>query len=368
MTVSEVTNIRAALKHNNRVSKIKLENDGNLLLRHSLAEMQEPFPMLDYLDIRDRTEFYARPPEILPDSFLGGSAPRLVHLGFGGIPFPGLPKLLLSANHLEDIYIWENPPHISPEAMVASLCTMKHFQSLYIGFQLDSNYHRASQLPHPITRIVLPALNRLRLECTVNYVEDLVAGLDAPSLELMEMLCLSSFDFDFSELPQFISRIEAFEISDQVQLFTGTGYFKFLLSISRKDRAEPLLTFIGHSETLWSALPPLQFERLEIHEGRPMSRDLEMDAESELRELSHRFTAVKDLFLDSMAAVRVGDALTTFAEESMTELFPALQNIFFEEFPRLPHIQEAIFQFIAARQFTDHPVTLHNWDYWGGGQ
>ena len=88
---------------------------------------------------------------------------------------------------------------------------------------------------------------------------------------------------------------------------------------------------------------------------------LKMDAESELRELSHRFTAVKNLFLDPNAAVHVADALATFAEESMTGLFPALQNIFFHEFPLLPPIQEAFLRFTAARQLTGHPVTLHNW-------
>ena len=217
MIVSEANNIHTALKHN-RVSKIKLEDEGSLLLRHSLAELQEPFPMLEYLDIRDRTNlFYARPPVVLSESFLGGSAPSLVHLRFGGLLFFGLPKLLLSANNLVDICLWEDSPYISPEGMATSLCTMKHLQSLDITFQFDSyGYsHRAGQRPHPITRIVLPALSRLSLKCTEDYVEDLVARLDTPSLELMETSRLSSFESDFSELPQFISRIKALEISDQ---------------------------------------------------------------------------------------------------------------------------------------------------------
>jgi hypothetical protein len=133
MTMPEVNNILAALKHNNRVSKIKLKDDGNMQLRHSLAEIQEPFPMLDYLDIRDHTKLYSRVPAILPDSFLGGSAPLLVHLGLVHIPFPGLPKLLSSANHLVDIHLWDIR-YIPPDVMAASLSAMKHLQSLDIGF------------------------------------------------------------------------------------------------------------------------------------------------------------------------------------------------------------------------------------------
>ena len=364
MIVSEANNIHTALKHN-RVTRIKLEDEGSLLLRYSLAELQEPFPMLDYLDIRDRTNFfYARPPVVLSESFLGGSAPSLVHLRFGGLLFFGLPKLLLSANNLVDICLWEDSPYISPEGMATSLCTMKHLQSLDITFQFDSyGYsHRAGQRPHPITRIVLPALSRLSLKCTEDYVEDFVARLDTPSLELMEISRLSSFESDFSELPQFISRIKALEISDQAQLFTHNT--KFQLKILKKDRAELSLIFMSPSKIVWSAFPPLHFERLEIREDRLMMLSLKMNAESELRELSHRFTAVKNLFLDPNAAVHVADALTTFAEESMTGLFPALQYMYFHEFPLLPPIQEAFLRFTAARQVTRHPVTLREWE-WG---
>jgi hypothetical protein len=109
-----MNNIVAALKHNNRVSKVKFHVESWQLNRF-LPEMQEPFPMLDYLDIRTNSESYP-PPPVLPDSFLGGSTPLLFYLGLEGIQFPGLPKLLLSANNFVDIHLW-NIPHseyISP--------------------------------------------------------------------------------------------------------------------------------------------------------------------------------------------------------------------------------------------------------------
>jgi hypothetical protein len=56
-------------------------------------------------------------PPVIPDSFLDGSAPRLRIFTFNNIPFPELPKLLLSATHLVHLRLF-NIPHsgyISPE-------------------------------------------------------------------------------------------------------------------------------------------------------------------------------------------------------------------------------------------------------------
>ena len=84
-----------------------------------MVAMQGPFPELtDLVLISDTTMI---PP--LPDSFLGGSAPRLRNLLLVRVPFPGLPKLLLSATHLVNIRLY-GVPHsgfFSPEALVTAL-------------------------------------------------------------------------------------------------------------------------------------------------------------------------------------------------------------------------------------------------------
>ena len=368
MSMPEVNNVLAALKHNNRVSKIIFRDVGNKQLRHSLADMQEPFPMLDYLDIRDHPKFYSRVPAVFPDSFLGGSAPLLVHLGLARKSFPGLPKLLLSANRLVDIYLWDIP-YIPPEIMAASLSAMKHLQSLVIGIRTSS--HQASQRPHSVTRIALPALNSLTLACTDGYMEDLVARLDAPSLELMDISVIHLFQvFTFSEeseLPQFISRIKAFIISDQVQLFASPKETRLTISqktsrIDLADAAELSLTFMGPPEILFSALPPLHFERVEIYEDRFIIRNPQLNFELELRGFSRRFTAAKDLFLDPRATVLVEAGLLDSAEETVAELFPALQNIFMEDCLLTPPTNKGFLKFTTARRLAGLPVTVHSWD------
>jgi len=83
------------------------------------AAMQKPFPELTYLDV----SAYNQVVPILPDSFLGGSAPHLRELRLESIPVPSVPKLLLSANGLviqSLILTLEDIPdsgYISPDAM-----------------------------------------------------------------------------------------------------------------------------------------------------------------------------------------------------------------------------------------------------------
>jgi hypothetical protein len=102
---TQVDNIIAALEHNDRVYRIYLWGVSNSQLDEVLAAMQQPFPALTNLWIwsADRNEDGEledgdEAPPVAPESFLGGSAPRLQHLSLGGVPFPGLPKLLSATN------------------------------------------------------------------------------------------------------------------------------------------------------------------------------------------------------------------------------------------------------------------------------
>jgi hypothetical protein len=354
-----MNNIVAALKHNDRVSKIKLHVESWQLNRF-LPDMQESFPILDYLDIRTNNDNYS--PPVLLDSFLGGSSPLLFYLGLEGIQFPGSPKLLLSANSLVNLYLWDIP-HFSPEAIVAGLSELKHLQSLHIGIA-PLPFRGARQRPqHPVTRIVLPVLFWLRLECTGDYLEDLVARMDVPSLERMDMLFLHPPVSDLSELPQLISRMNVFEISDQAHISTYDDEIRFTFSQTKKtiDRGDLLLVFKKYgtysplSSVCFSSLPRHYFEGLEIHEHRELRYPREV--ETEWRRLPLRFNTVKNLCLNKRADGTVGPAMKAF---SGAEVFPALQNIFLEDLRS--YSWEAFRNFSYVRRRAGLPVSLHNWE------
>ncbi len=104
---------------------------------------------------------------IVPESFLGGSAPRLRRLSLNHTPFPGLPNLLLSATHLVDLHLWRipNSGYFTPEAIVTGLSTSTSLKVLWLGFESPlSRPKRERRRPPPLTRSILPALTRFRFK------------------------------------------------------------------------------------------------------------------------------------------------------------------------------------------------------------
>src|SRR5712671_46862 len=114
-------------EHHNRICEIYIDNMTNYCWGRFAAAMQKPFPELTYLEVL----LYGDVP-VLPASFLGGSAPRLRELKLRSIPFPSIPKLLLSANDLVTLSLWDIPNfgYISPDAMATALTVMTRLESL----------------------------------------------------------------------------------------------------------------------------------------------------------------------------------------------------------------------------------------------
>ena len=177
-----IDNIIALLEHRGRVREITLMDISSSTFEDVWAAMQEPFPELARLLLWSQDNW--KPP-VFSDSFLGGSAPLLRFLWLDGIPFPGLPKLLLSTTHLVDLYLRDIPHYgyISPEALSTALSTLTSLRSLWLTFKSRrSRPNRKNRLPPPLTRYVLPVLAVLKFEGVRKYLEDLMARIDAPLL------------------------------------------------------------------------------------------------------------------------------------------------------------------------------------------
>ena len=180
--------IMAALKHNDRVCEINLWDISSSQLGKALAAMQEPFPALTSLVLRP----IVKKAQVIPDSFLGGSAPRLRDLTLYDIAFPGLPKLLPSAIHLVRLDLFGIPRsgYISPQAMVTCLSTLTRLERLCLIFDSpQSRPHRESRRPHPLTRSVLPALTDFVFSGVREYLDDFVTRIDAPMLHILSITC-----------------------------------------------------------------------------------------------------------------------------------------------------------------------------------
>ena len=183
-------NVVAALKCTDRVCRISLVVDWTPNLKIFLAAMQQPFPELTYLRLHSRIGETV----VVPDSFLGGFAPRLESLNFHGVPFPGLPKLLLSATHLAHLCLGFIPHsgYFSSDAMATALSTLTNLEDLSLTFEYPESCPdlETRRLP-PSTRSVLPVLTHFLFRGVCEYLEDLVTDIDAPQLNTLTIRACS---------------------------------------------------------------------------------------------------------------------------------------------------------------------------------
>ena len=200
-------NVIAALEHHDRVCDIRLMGVTSSLLDKLLAAMREPFPALAYLDLETKDDTAP----VIADTFLGGFAPHLETLLLTRIPirFPGLRKLLLSTTDLAILSLSKIPHsgYFSPEAMATCLSALTRLERLNFEFEYPrSRPYRENRRPPPPTRALLPALRGLLFTGVSEYLEDLVARIDAPLLSDLLIGFFHQLIFDTPQLAQFISR------------------------------------------------------------------------------------------------------------------------------------------------------------------
>ena len=363
-----VDNIVAVLERSDRVCDIKLTNLGRSDLEQISAAMQVPFPELRHLLLWSigKTE------SALPDSFLGGSAPRLESLWLTGIRFPGLPKLLLSATHLVELSL-QNIPHswyIQPEAMATALSTLTRLETLRLHFKSpQSRPDPEHQRPPPPTRSVLPNLMMFWFKGDSEFVGVVVAHIDAPQLFCLDTTLYNDTVFDTLQFTQFISRTPAMKALEKARVtFEGNAAAVGLASLT-SGQYETLTVRIPCDELDWqvssmvqvctSCLPLLPTLDLHISGDPHYRRHLQGNVENALwLRLLHPFTSVKNLYLSEEIARRIVPALQELVGDRATEVLPALQNIFLEEGQQSGPVQEGIQQVVAVRQATDHPITI----------
>jgi hypothetical protein len=219
---SVADNIVAVLGHSDRVVEISLgllEGSG---LEKVFAAMHVPFPELTILRIWDRCGEMRTVP---PDSLLCGSTPRLQSLELHRVPLPVFPKPLLSATHLISLRLMDIPhsAYISPEAMVTTLSTLTCLESLYLTFESpQSRPDRESRRPPPPTRLIVPVLTSLNFKGGDGYIDDLVACIDAPRLNDLNITFFNQIIFYTPQFVQFISRTPGLKVLEEKLGHAGT--------------------------------------------------------------------------------------------------------------------------------------------------
>jgi hypothetical protein len=361
-----VENIVAAVEHgHDRIGQIFIGDICSSALEKLAVAMQQPFPTLK--DFRLASLDKSLPQ--LPETFLGGSAPRLEFFDLHGIPFPTFPQFILSSTHIRDLIIYDIPHsgYISPDAMAACLAALPNLERLCIGFR--SPLSRPPQItPPPRTRVVLPALTNLSFRGVSEYLEDFVAQIDTPLLNKLLVTFFMDPIFEIPRLRHFIGRAERLKSFDRARmnfyhdvLCIGVGLFDLQIHCQRPDwQLSLILQIFGQQLPLLSHV-----EQLEISQDRWENIEWidnpNMDSSLWL-ELFNLFIAVQSLYVSAKLVVPVAATLQELTEGRSMEVLPALHSLFLKGLAPSGPVSEGIKSFIAARQLSDHHVVIQSWD------
>lgn len=354
--------IIAALEQPDRVRRLKLDVT-NAQLAMVASVMQVPFPMLTdiWMSSNDRNV------PVLPEAFLGGSAPQSLHqLYLEGVSFPALPTFLLSASNLVYLRLEDIPEngYISPEAMATGLAASIRLNSLWIWFK--PRFERRYPSPPPSNRAVLPSLVTLNFHGFSEYLELLLARIDTPRLHSFKISYFNQLNFHVPNLSQFIDRAENFELARlrhaRIRFNVNNAYIKldceegehrisrFTLRVVCKGldwQVSHLARILGQSRVLVSNVGHLSIDEDDLQPG--WQRDMD---DADWLELLRPFTAVKMLHASEQLAKHIALALNDASEELLADVLPSLISLWLDD-----QQVTSVEQFLAVRGFS---ITFDN--------
>jgi hypothetical protein len=371
-------NMLAALEseHSNRICVLGIYIMVESRWERFAAAMQKPFPELTNLEIFGPDFCHVVP--ALPDSFLGGSAPRLRTLRLRSIPLPSIPKLLLSANGLVKLDVWDIPDsgYFSPDGLATALTAMTRLETISIEFHSPRPRPDPASRPlPPPTRFVLPALAVIGFKGDSEYLEVLLARIDAPRLNHFSIKFFMGLNFDVSQLHRLIRHAEVFNTIDYAEaLLCGRAVHLYLYpntaAVNPRRRSGLVIDCRELNGQLSSlaqvcrSFTPLisTLEVFKIREEaclRAWKDDIE---DTRWLNLLGPFTGLKNLYLTYTVARHVCGALQNLSGQRATEVLPALRNLFLPAYSSSQSVQATMTPFVAARQLVGHPVVIGRWE------
>jgi F-box-like len=382
-------NVIAAMECRDRVRQIQIFDLSSSLWAQVSTMMQQPFPALTEMCLRCKLD----PGHVaeLPDTFLNGSAPHLQHLVLERIFFPSLRSFLLSTSDLTSLSLMEipNEGYIPPEAMAASLSALPKLETLHIKFASPTPQPKRITRPTPPeTRSVLSALTLLDFKGVSEYLEVLVAQIDAPMLVESWLCFFNQLEFDIPQISWLIGNLRIPRPAGLSLRFSENDHANIRFSWSRMGShgtGKPYLNMDVLGKGLdWQVFLVAQIcnqilplcssvEWLNVEysdrwgniEPPPRMRPDDMDHGLWL-ELFHSFISVKHLEIYDELGPFVAAALQGVTKESATGIFPMLNSFSIVGNTTYRVIQKGIESFVTSRQHSDHPVAFHRLNHSDG--
>ena len=353
--------ISALEEHRDRIARVDLSGLTGPQLEKCAALMKEPFLVLRTLSLGSDGCVC-----LPPGDLSGGPASHLQMLKLSNNPFTALPNLPLSASSLVELHFAHHSStgYISPDAMATCMSMLTRLRFVRIIFRYGGSFlkHRTNRCSTPLTRSVLPALASLEFEGDSEYLEELIARIDAPHLVRLSLIFFYQAVFDAPQQFRFIHDSEIFkspllstvEVSPQgieVTMLSSRDDYLFL-----KTHCSGLDTQLSWARQICTQLLPLLFHIDELH--------LWSDYDTQLhRQDSMLWLEILSLFSDVLVVSACGGGLEVdiarvlggLPGERAIEMLPMLQSL---ELGRFDDVKPLLKPFIDARQLSDHPVVV----------
>ncbi|KAH9012344.1 hypothetical protein EDB85DRAFT_2281285 [Lactarius pseudohatsudake] len=350
-----------------------------LAVKCFIPDDQDDFvAILEHLDRLTGPKYEGYNPDVLdiPDGFLGGSAPCLQYLCLERTSFPGLPTLLLLAHDLVSLHLCSVPPtdcdhgYISPEEMVGGLAGLTKLRTLSIDrYPFSTPSHEQRRRPDPPILAVLPALTEFVFGCDFEYLEDLVAQIDAPRVEDVRIQYLME-EVQICQLSQFIGRsnlkhaqfrlakVTFYSWSVDIKLDLPQGEclqpeFHIKTSFVNATIASPVLYVVHVLGQLVAMTSNVGHLQVSFGFGAPTTTAGKYILEAEWLPLLHLFSSVEVLEVSGGLAGCIASALEDTAEETRTILLPELKLLWLaDDNCNKPE------RFLSSRQLSGRPITI----------
>jgi hypothetical protein len=352
-------NIIAALKQSHRVHSISLTVTSSL--RERLFAISGSFSELeDLVLLSQESERLA-----LPYSFQWG--PRLRRLHSTRVTILPLLRSLHFSNDLVDLQLHEvlDPWHLLPSALTNVLSRMVQLRSLSLHFLSTPTYFA---LPTPSgERVLLPFLTCFHFQGITEYLEKLLAEIEAPRLGDIEVTFFDKPIFDLSNLAKFISRIEVHTPHNRAHIHLSEGAIS--ISLTRPgaptcfkfqlfgEHLAQQLSFISRISTSFSVYL-LNVDDLQISTTRQSRWEDSVESNIRWRELINSFTGIKWFHVSGKLSASIVRALL-LPESRRKSVLPALHKLYITRpEPRLTPLSKDLASFIYSRGLSGHPIAV----------
>ena len=362
-TKKDDVNIHLGLQQHGRVRRIALQAASSSLCMW-LELMNKLFPRLGDLSLTSTTTDEMS--LVLPGTF---RAPDLRRLSLHGIGLPKESSILFSMNALSILSLTHIglSCYIPPRRLITQLQDLPHLEQLSIGFAIPVPLPSRERelLPALIPPVTLPTLRRLTFRGVGVYLDNLVAQINTPLLEQLNLTLLFEIVFSLVNLAEFIHRTEGFGCLVSRVTFNAAGPFidteqRVLKKLSLRINCEPLDWQVDSAaqvcSTLWKVLSSVEVLTVDLDvNGMPSDWKNTLD-DMLWHDLLLPFTGVKKLRIGSSLTFELSQALDSVAGGLVLELLPELQALEIEL--EMDQAKTAVSVFVETRESVGRPIHL----------